>query len=1358
MLEKQLFDAIKINDTAKITEILEQGIAVNIQNDAGKTPVEYAAENGHWQALTTIVTSRKDDVDNTGAYNKALLKAAFAGRFAEFTLLYNNGAKPDWKLPSNGYMAIHFVMLHNNLDAIKLIATDSCSAGVSFAELLRFAITNSKISVVSIETLLSIEGLAIPETEENCDYLILACKQPDIDKFNLILQTYPQLLNTPQAFDHKTPLHIAAENNCLGHIQSLLELGVDTKAKDSSLQTAALIAARNNNWECVDLIAKNKLATQSSQFSQVLLVAVKCNQQELAGFLLEAGADPNYVEPISKNQAMHYACLNNNIQLIAKLLSFHARYDQVNAAGQFPLIIAAEQKNWKAVSLILNVTQQNAELKLDSINELIAVLFAEQRYDIANLLAYKYPMVQYECSETENSLLHLICEFGFIDSLQAILPHQSDDILAKKNKYNQTPLDILIESNNWDCAEILLRVLLDRSNHNDLFADGKVLYHAVKANQEMLALEIEKLTSQNFANPADGETIADVACERNMLELVSLLLKKTVKVKEKVRERYRHRHSYAPTCSYRTVTKSVFDFYDATSKPESSLVIAAKNFNWGIVHLILSERKCTSVKDIGIALKYAVISENIAEIKFLLENKAVVNYALYDIDAPMELACDSGNVEIVSLLHNAGFSVNLRKLVDSGFWDCVSACTYRPNGLEINLGYAAYQATIQNKIKLRDKLINIGAYEDLTIHEASSSDDYSEGLLHLAIRLNDMELIENLLKYGIEQVTVKDTNGDSPLMLAGRQGLWGIILCILSEYTSKFKILSSELKRDIKDCIGDVVELAICDRQDRNIIEPLLDHGIFNSTNAIQTAIEQDNWEVVKLIIKRINSRDISSDVKRRFLLQALTANQDELYSFLVSGVNMLTLDEQGNNLYHLAVLKSDINLVKSLVKMMSRDYKQASETENKDNLLPLEIAAANQDWHFLEEFLNLRVESTLPISPREFNVCMLAIRNGIDLPNLNLSLVQLDSTMFIELASTLKFNSSVTTLRLKCDIDINSLKDFIIKNSSILTLDLNDSNITGAENLDLLAEALRQNKSLKKLVLSCVKLNNRIMRNNMLSKVLSVLQMNESNIVSLDVYCDRNERNKNLDQTFDRNYKLIKPFGSYLMKHMYECEINKYGSRLYYNKITLLLMLIHANIETNNFHLIPREVVFHIFAEIRHFIPTLNAPNALAFTHPQNLIFNNAHVPNNYRNSAELWIDKVSLTHRLSAAVTEFCRLYDTNKSIPLDLFKNILQMLDSPYFEKLTSSTLKLETIDALLRMRYIFEADNQHPVLIDYNIDYQLNRVGELILATRYLDLTEKQKVDQISKIIESRHQFIEHYAFSKDSDPKKGCTVC
>jgi hypothetical protein len=151
----------------------------------------------------------------------------------------------------------------------------------------------------------------------------------------------------------RTELHIAAMNGRDDVVRSLIELGVDTEARDIMGWTALHSAVQNGRYDVVRLLIQlgvNKTAQDNEGKTALHLATPNC-RNDMVRILLELGVNMETQDNYGKT-ALHWGALYMNASNILLLLEFGANIQAVDREGWTAHTYAVHSRHATTIKLL----------------------------------------------------------------------------------------------------------------------------------------------------------------------------------------------------------------------------------------------------------------------------------------------------------------------------------------------------------------------------------------------------------------------------------------------------------------------------------------------------------------------------------------------------------------------------------------------------------------------------------------------------------------------------------------------------------------------------------------------------------------------------------------------------------------------------------------------------------------------------------------------------------------------------------------------------------------------------------------------------------------------------------------------
>lgn len=354
-----------------------------------------------------------------------------------------------------------------------------------------------------------------------------SCKTTNIEIFILLLQNSIKLFSLVNS-NHQTPLHCLVFNNNVNAIKIIKENDVffesaknNINEKDSTLKSPLEYACSDNKLEMVKILIETfdniDLNGDDNDDYSPLYYACESNAVDIVSFLLQQEKiNVNRQNGYSKITALNFACDKNYNEIVSIILQ-HSNID-VNLSdcdGKTALHSAIEQKNEENVKMLLD---EKLNININSID----------KYRKASPL-------HYACESCNLNIIQMLFNYSDVQS-KKLIENQQENIeenhfvsliqINCKDKQNRTPLHVAVNSNFFDCVDLLLKQPGIEINAID--SNKIVPLHLACKNKN---IEIVKLlVSQNDidinAQDSSGFTPLHYACESGIEEIVRILLSK----------------------------------------------------------------------------------------------------------------------------------------------------------------------------------------------------------------------------------------------------------------------------------------------------------------------------------------------------------------------------------------------------------------------------------------------------------------------------------------------------------------------------------------------------------------------------------------------------------------------------------------------------------------------------------------------------------------------------------------------------------------------------------------------------------------------------------------------------------------
>ena len=212
--------AAKFASSGTVESLLDQGISVNVTDNANKTPLMWAC-------------SYSDNLD-------------------KITLLISKGAEMS-RVSSDGRNCLHFAAANSDENVLKYLIEQGISIN-AFTEdkrtPLSMAFENNKVN--NVDVLIKLGADVSAKLYDGCNILHVAARFSDADMIKYLVD-YGLSVNSVDDF-LSTPLHSACEENRLDNVKCLVSLGADVHVKTVEGWSLLHVAAVRGNVEMIQYL------------------------------------------------------------------------------------------------------------------------------------------------------------------------------------------------------------------------------------------------------------------------------------------------------------------------------------------------------------------------------------------------------------------------------------------------------------------------------------------------------------------------------------------------------------------------------------------------------------------------------------------------------------------------------------------------------------------------------------------------------------------------------------------------------------------------------------------------------------------------------------------------------------------------------------------------------------------------------------------------------------------------------------------------------------------------------------------------------------------------------------------------
>ncbi|XP_078583018.1 uncharacterized protein LOC144865869 [Branchiostoma floridae x Branchiostoma japonicum] len=356
--EKALCDAAENGDTDRVKQLMEDG--VNPDSSSGqwqRTPLHLAAENGHHETMSALLTAGADFNVQDSQQWTPLHDAAENGHHRTVSALLGNGA--DVNTRGGGQRTPLHLAAENDhhetvsaLLAAPAVVVDARSSGTERTP-LHEAAGNGHHKIVA--ALLKAGADVNSKDNDQSSVLHEAAENGHLETVSALLTTGADV--NAQDSEQRTPLHRAALNGHNETVSALLAAGADVNVQDISQNTPLHLAAQNGHPETVSelLAAGADVNAMDNEGKTPLQYATEDGHSKCTEVLLQHGADEDSQKEGASGQKEVFDPV---------LVHFYEDKGMTLADSKDPLVREAAKQAGKTTEEVLNFIINYSQPKL----------------------------------------------------------------------------------------------------------------------------------------------------------------------------------------------------------------------------------------------------------------------------------------------------------------------------------------------------------------------------------------------------------------------------------------------------------------------------------------------------------------------------------------------------------------------------------------------------------------------------------------------------------------------------------------------------------------------------------------------------------------------------------------------------------------------------------------------------------------------------------------------------------------------------------------------------------------------------------------------------------------------------------
>ncbi|MBP5426647.1 MAG: ankyrin repeat domain-containing protein [Clostridiales bacterium] len=761
----------------------------------------------------------------------------------------------------------------------------------------------------------------------------------------------------------------------------LKENGAYVKCADSKGKTALIYAIEKDNKEIIHILSEGKIG-ELNDIAYIRYAIETCDKN-----LLEYVVDKN--DEDGKTVLMH-AVEMGNVEMARYLLQRDNDVSIKDKDGKNVLMYALELKNLSVINLFKN------KVDMDGRNILY---YAARSKDMLQRLK---KIIDIRRQDTNgNTVLTYVAEQGIDENIPWLLSHG----LSFKNDNNATKFAVKL----WSDAK------LDRFIKN-MDVDKVLMYALEFGKKNRVKYMIDKGANLN-AIDEEGRTMLMYAAKAGNIEYVKKLIGIYTNAKDKTGKTA---VTYAMESFNFDIASYLIDYGieigNITAKKETILIRAIKEKNCRIVNLLLELGANVNEFDLnGKTALMHTIEQNDRDMVECVLDSIKTSDELFQDGKTLMYAVGNGSDVVVKYLLDQGASIDekddrgvtamdyLMYIISSNHSNVKNVLKQFVNKKN-KYGFTVLSYMVSDAMEEESKYSYIEEIRFLLENGAFARELDFNGisLLMYAIKIEDMELVEDLVENKMLDVNHVDNFGESVIQYAVKSGdaemfeyiidkgavingdIWDMLVyAVKSPGDSKiaqYLINNYDINLNERDDDGNTILMYALETGKIELVSELINRGALvtvrndKGENILMCASKSGRVDVINYLIKK----DIMPNVNEKtrygvtaLMIAASKRNKPICRRLLALGANVSCVDNEGRDALFYAALEGSKNLVEYFLRKRRNKFKY---DKNYKTLLMYAIESNNNSliWHLIK-----RKESLVATDIEKRTVLMYAAQEG---------------------------------------------------------------------------------------------------------------------------------------------------------------------------------------------------------------------------------------------------------------------------------------------------------------------------------------------------------------------------------------------
>ena len=442
--ESPLLAAFIKDDISTASSLLQRGVAVNVLNGRGLSPLHQASQGGRIDVVQLLLKHGADvDIRSTSG-DTPLGWASRAGEIEVSRLILQHGANVNSQKKS-GRSALHSAARCGHLGVARLLIKSGANMDLQTKRGWTPLYIASNKGHVELAELLIQHGANVGlRTNKGRTPLHMASEAGHVQLAELLIQGGAQVDSRDN--HDKTPMHLAALTGKLDVVKLLVGCGADPNIHDEDDKTPLEMGAHNEKLEVANFLSP--LTTSPGGAVEPTATSVNSlNVMELPEPRMEDHVD----HPKNQQPSIHTASETGQIDVVRSLLDHGSHVDQRDHIGRTALIVASKNGKFPVTKLLI---EHGADVNSRSLSGWTALHHASKRghLDIVRLLLDHNADLNAR-QRDQRTALDRASSFGRFEIAKLLLDRGANANL--RDSYGLTPKQQAIAGGHGNVVELL---------------------------------------------------------------------------------------------------------------------------------------------------------------------------------------------------------------------------------------------------------------------------------------------------------------------------------------------------------------------------------------------------------------------------------------------------------------------------------------------------------------------------------------------------------------------------------------------------------------------------------------------------------------------------------------------------------------------------------------------------------------------------------------------------------------------------------------------------------------------------------------------------------------------------------------